>query len=145
MAGDEQTKAYRILLVEDNPADVYLLREAFREANLESDITLLEDGAEALSLVRGFRDGAPAPVPDIVILDLNLPKQDGRAVLEAIRETGPLKSVPVVVLTTSRSPRDREIIEETDRTAVYITKPTELEEFMALGVTLRGLLENTHP
>ena len=129
----------RILVVEDNPADVYLLREALSLEGKQVDLTVVIDGEQALKYVQRKGEFEGATTPDLVVLDLNLPKSDGGDVLRCIREDSNYAGVPVVVLTSSDSPRDRKTIESlgADR---FITKPSDLDEFMALGRTLIGFL-----
>lgn len=128
-----------IFLAEDNPADVYLLREALAAAS-GSEVTLIvaHDGEEALDFVQQ-RGAFLEPVePDLIILDLNLPKNDGSEVLRSVRTSERLRKVPVVILTSSDSPRDRANAEKLGADA-YITKPSDLDAFLALGAHLRGL------
>lgn len=125
-----------IFIAEDNPADIYLLRMAFEEAG-QNDVELIiaSDGEEALDLVGhkgGFREIGK---PDLIILDLNLPKSDGEDVLRFIRRTDEYNTTPVVVLTSSDSPRDRQSAWELGANC-YLTKPSDLEAFMCLGKTL---------
>jgi CheY-like chemotaxis protein len=122
-----------IFLAEDNPADVYLLREALAaECAGEIDVVVAQDGEEALDFVQGRGAFHAAGRPDLIILDLNLPKSDGNDVLKAIRETASLSAVPVVILTSSDSPRDRAAAERLGANH-YITKPSDLDDFLALG------------
>ena len=121
-----------ILLVEDNPDDVELTRIAFDEAKVANRLMVVRDGAEALDYI--FARGAyssrdPDDLPSIVLLDLNLPKVDGRAVLQAIREDERTRSLPVVVLTTSAEPFD---VEASYALGVnsYIQKPVDFERFV---------------
>lgn len=121
-----------ILLVEDNPDDVELTRIAFREAKIANALVVVRDGAEALDYLfaRGdFADRDPADLPAIVLLDLNLPKVDGREVLQAIRGNEHTHSLPVVVLTTSTEPFD---VEASYALGVnsYIQKPVDFERFV---------------
>ena len=121
-----------ILLVEDNPDDIELTRIAFREAKIANSLTVVTDGAEALDYL--FARGAhahrnPADLPSIVLLDLNLPKVNGREVLQAIRNHESTKTLPVVVLTTSAEPFD---VETSYALGVnsYIQKPVDFEQFV---------------
>jgi CheY-like chemotaxis protein len=121
-----------ILLVEDNPDDVELTRLAFDEAKIANQLAVVSDGAEALDYLfaRGrFADRDPADLPSLVLLDLNLPKVDGREVLQAIRAHEATRSLPVVVLTTSTEPFD---VEATYALGVnsYIQKPVDFEQFV---------------
>lgn len=121
-----------ILLVEDNPDDVELTRLAFEEAKIANQLAVVGDGAEALDYLfaRGrFSDRDPADLPSLVLLDLNLPKVDGREVLQAIRGNEATRALPVVVLTTSTEPFD---VEATYALGVnsYIQKPVDFEQFV---------------
>jgi two-component system, chemotaxis family, response regulator Rcp1 len=118
-----------ILLVEDNPGDVRLTMEAFREARVRSRINTVPDGVEAMAFLH--RDGSylNAPCPDLVLLDLNLPKKDGRSVLAAIKADKNIQHIPVVVLTTSGDEQD--IIKSYELQAnCYVTKPVDLDQFL---------------
>ncbi len=121
-----------ILLVEDNPDDVELTRLAFDEANIANKLTVVGDGAEALDYLFAqgrYSDRDPEDLPSIVLLDLNLPKVDGREVLQAIRANEVTRTLPVVVLTTSTEPFD---VEASYALGVnsYIQKPVDFEQFV---------------
>ena len=123
------SRAVEILLVEDNPGDVRLTQEAFKEGKLTNRLHVVGDGAEALAFLR--RDGAHAQAvrPDLILLDLNLPKKDGRQVLAELKVDASLKRIPVVVLTTSQAEAD--ILKAYDLHAnCYITKPVDLDQFL---------------
>ena len=130
----------RILVAEDNPADVYLLREAFSLGGQDVEMIVVTDGEQALEYVQRQGAFASVAVPDLIVLDLNLPKSDGSDVLRCIRETQAYAGVPVVVLTSSDSPRDRKTIENLGASS-FITKPSDLDSFLALGRTLIGFVE----
>src|SRR6202051_1347005 len=98
--------AIEVLLVEDSPGDVRLTREAFKDAKVHINLHLASDGAEAMDFLNHDGKYSSAPRPDLILLDLNLPKKDGREVLEEIKESPALKSIPVVILTTSSSEAD---------------------------------------
>lgn len=116
-----------ILLVEDNPADVRLTQEALREGKVKNNLSVARDGEEALAFLR--REGSPRP--DLILLDLNLPRRDGRQVLEEIKNDHDLKRIPVVVLTTSAAEVD--ILKSYELHAnCYITKPVDLEQFITV-------------
>ena len=119
----------KILLVEDNPGDVRLTREAFNEAKVSNRLDVVSDGVEALNYLRRRGGYANAPRPDLILLDLNLPKKDGREVLAEIKVDPELRKIPVVVLTTSRAEED--IIRSYDLHAnCYITKPVDFSKFI---------------
>jgi CheY-like chemotaxis protein len=129
----------RILVVEDNTADVYLLRKALLGAGLNFELTVIEDGGRAIAFVGGEGEYAGSPVPDLVVLDLNLPKNDGIQVLEAIRATKRFSNVPVVVTSSSPSPPAR-LKDEHLQIVRYIMKPPDLEDFLQIGTALKGIL-----
>jgi two-component system, chemotaxis family, response regulator Rcp1 len=121
----------QVLLVEDNPGDVRLTKEALKEGKLLNQLTVVGDGVEALSFLRKEGIYAEAPQPELILLDLNLPKKDGREVLAEIKADPHLRRIPVVVLTTSSSEED--ILKIYDLHAnCYITKPVDLEQFMGV-------------
>ena len=118
-----------ILLVEDSPGDVELTREAFNDAKVHINLHVAWDGTEAMAFLGRQGEHAKAPRPDLILLDLNLPKKDGREVLEEIKMSPALKSIPVVILTTSAS--DIDILKSYLLHAnCYITKPVDLDGFL---------------
>jgi chemotaxis family two-component system response regulator Rcp1 len=118
-----------VLLVEDSPGDVRLTREAFKDAKVHINLRVAPDGAEAMDFLNRVGKHSDAPRPDLILLDLNLPKKDGREVLEEIKESPVLKSIPVVILTTSAS--DADILRSYRLHAnCYITKPVGLDGFL---------------
>ncbi len=117
-----------ILLVEDNPGDIRLTREAFQTGRVRNNLHVVTDGVEALAFVNQQNQYQNAPVPDLILLDLNLPKKDGRQVLAEIKASPHLKRIPVVVLTTSEA--DQDILKAYEMHAnSYITKPIDLDQF----------------
>ena len=118
-----------ILLVEDNPGDVRLTREAFKEAKVVNRITVAKDGVEALEMLQRAGAFPDAPRPDIILLDLNLPRKDGRELLAEIKSDPDLHNIPVVVLTTSSSPADIRRTYELNANC-YIVKPVDLDHFL---------------
>ncbi len=126
----------KILLAEDNPADVYLIRTALAECGVDVPIEVANDGRDVLRLIS---EGAGLRDVSLVILDLNLPRHDGIEILQRLREMEHLAQVPVVVLTSSDSPRDRILATELGATR-FLRKPSRLEEFMALGDTFKEIL-----
>ena len=118
-----------ILLVEDNPGDVRLTVEALKEGKVRNDLHVASDGVEALDFLRNRGKFAKSPRPDLVLLDLNLPKKDGREVLAEIKTDEDLKRIPVVILTTSSAELD--ILKSYNLHAnCFITKPIDLDQFM---------------
>jgi CheY-like chemotaxis protein len=127
----KQAHPVEILLVEDNDGDVRLTFEALKEGKVHNRLTVARDGVEALSILR--REGAhrAAPRPDLILLDLNLPRRDGREVLADIKADEALRRIPVVVLTTSKAEED--IARSYDLHAnCYITKPVDLDRFLSV-------------
>lgn len=118
-----------ILLVEDNPGDVRLTQEAVREAKIRNTLNVVNDGEQAIAYVRRQGDYADRPRPDLILLDLNLPRKDGREVLQDLKSDRDLHRIPVVVLTSSEAEQD--ILRTYDLYAnAYVTKPVDLEQFM---------------
>jgi len=118
-----------ILLVEDNPGDVRLTQEALKEGKVYNNLHWAKDGVEALEFLRRQGKHAKAPRPDIILLDLNLPKKDGREVLAVVKNDADLKHIPVVVLTTSEAEED--VLKSYSLHAnCYVTKPVDLEKFI---------------
>jgi len=127
----ERGDPVEILLVEDNPGDVRLTKEALREGKVYNNLHWAKDGVEALEFLRRQGKHAKAPRPDIILLDLNLPKKDGREVLEIIKGDEQLKNIPVVVLTTSKAEED--VVRSYALHAnCYVTKPVDLEKFIVV-------------
>jgi CheY-like chemotaxis protein len=125
----ELVRPIEILLVEDNPGDVRLTKEALKEAKVINNLTVLKDGEEALAYLRQQDHYANAKRPHLILLDLNLPKKDGRDVLAHIKADEALKRIPVVVLTTSQAEED--VLKSYSLHAnCYITKPVDLDQFV---------------
>jgi CheY-like chemotaxis protein len=121
-------KRIEILLVEDNAGDVRLTMEALKDGQVLNHLSVAQDGEEALAFLHKEGPYANAPCPDLILLDLNLPKKDGREVLLEIKNDEPLKHIPVVVLTTSNA--DKDILRTYELHAnCYITKPVDFEQF----------------
>lgn len=127
----DRTRPVEILLVEDNPDDVALTRAALKEGKVWSNLSVAEDGVRALEFLRRTGEFSDAPVPDLILLDLNLPKKDGREVLAEIKNDDDLQHIPVVVLTTSQA--DQDIIKSYKLHAnCYVTKPVDFDEFVKI-------------
>ena len=120
-----------ILLVEDNPGDVRLTQEAFTDAAINNDLHVVRDGQEALDFLNRDGDHEDAPRPDLVLLDLNLPKVDGMTVLEEIKTSDSLRRIPVIILTSSEAEED--VVESYENHSnAYLTKPINPDEFLDL-------------
>jgi two-component system, chemotaxis family, response regulator Rcp1 len=131
----ERNGPIEILLVEDNPGDVRLTKEALKEGKVYSNLHTVKDGVEAMEFLRRQGKYAGVPRPDIILLDLNLPRKDGREVLEEIKSDDALKRIPVVVLTTSKAEED--VVRTYNLHAnCYVTKPVDLEKFMVVVKTI---------
>ena len=126
----DKGKPIEILLVEDNPGDVRLIKEAFREGKVLNILHVVEDGVEAMAFLRRENTYAQAPRPGLILLDLNLPRKDGREVLAEIKGDENLKRIPVVILTSSKSEEDVFRTYNLHANA-YVAKPMGLNEFMA--------------
>lgn len=121
----------QILLVEDNPGDARLIVEALKEGKISNELAIVEDGVEALAYLRKQGQYSSAPRPDLILLDLNLPRKDGREVLAELKQIPQLKCIPVVVLTTSQAEDD--VLKTYDLHAnCYIVKPLDLGQFMKI-------------
>jgi len=127
----ERNTPIDILLVEDNPGDERLTREALKEGKVYSNLHWVKDGVEAMEFLNRRGKYADAPRPDIILLDLNLPKKDGREVLQEIKSAEPLKRIPVVILTTSKAEED--VLRTYNLHAnCYVTKPVDLDQFVTI-------------
>jgi len=120
-----------ILLVEDSPGDIRLTREAFKDTNVRVNLHVASDGTEAMAFLERLGQHAHVPRPDLILLDLNLPKKDGREVLKEIKGNQTLTSIPVVILTTSASEKDV-LVSYRLHASCYITKPVTLDGFLEI-------------
>ena len=130
-------KEVHILLVEDNEGDILLITEAFQERRIVNRITVLKDGKQAIDYLTAEAAKENPDLPDLLLLDVNLPKKNGHEVLQFIKENDSLKQIPVIMLTTSSSPADINLSYK-NYANCYITKPVEVDEFM----TAIGKIEN---
>ena len=132
-----------ILLVEDNPGDVRLTREALRDGKVRNNLNVVDDGVKALEFLRRQGGFGKAPRPDLILLDLNLPRMSGREVLTEIKSDPELRSIPVVVLTTSQAEQD--IVKAYELNAnCYVTKPVDLDQFITVVKTSRTGCDELH-
>ncbi len=130
-------RPFEILLVEDSPADARLAYDALLEGNIPKRINIVTDGAQAIDFVRRRGEYRDAPRPDLILLDLNLPKRDGLEVLRTIKSDLNLRSITVIVLTTSQLPNDVRMAYDLSANC-YIVKPVDLDQFYAV---IRGIEE----
>jgi two-component system, chemotaxis family, response regulator Rcp1 len=128
---EQDVAAFEILLVEDSSGDVRLTREAFKDAKVHVNLHVASDGIEAMNFLNHVGRYADVPRPDLILLDLNLPKKDGRKVLEEIKGSASLQSIPIVILTTSAS--DEDVLKSYRLHAnCYIAKPVDLDGFLTV-------------
>lgn len=133
----DQYKNIRILLVEDNEGDVFLTRKAFQIAKITNDIFVARDGEIAMEMLTNKSGYEGFDIPDIILLDMNLPKKDGRQVLKEIKANEELRRIPVVVLTSSKAERD--VLESYDlHASSYIVKPIDFEKFHEVVTALEN-------
>jgi chemotaxis family two-component system response regulator Rcp1 len=138
---EHDNRQFSLLLVEDSPADVFLVKQAMREQGLNAKIQIAGDGDSAMNIINHMDDEGGSPCPDIVLLDLNIPKRSGDEVLERFRRSPKTANVPVVVMTSSESPVDRARALELGATE-FFQKPSSLAEFMKLGRLVRSIHEH---
>lgn len=132
-----EPSAVEILLVEDNPGDVKLTRKALEQANLENNLHVANNGVEAMKFLQNEAGHADAPRPDLVLLDLNMPKMDGQDVLAEMKEDDELSRIPVVILTSSESEED--VVKSYDLNAnAYLTKPVDYNGFIDIVDSLEN-------
>jgi chemotaxis family two-component system response regulator Rcp1 len=141
---DSVVPAARILVIEDNRSDVFLLRRALNKQDLCYELIHLLDGGEALAFIRREGAYAVAPVPNLILMDLNLSKYTGEDILREIRAANHLDGVPVCVWSSSQSRRDRALLQDV-RVDRFITKPAGLEQFMQIGAVIKDLLAERAP
>ncbi len=135
MGGEDSGRAIEILLVEDNEGDVRLTQEAMKEGKVGNNLSVVNDGVEAMAYLRAEGKHKKRTRPDLILLDLNLPKKDGREVLEEIKQDQDLMRIPVIILTTSKAEED--ILRTYNGHAnCYITKPVDLNQFMEVVKTI---------
>jgi chemotaxis family two-component system response regulator Rcp1 len=133
--------AIQIFLAEDNPGDVRLIREALKLHEVSFDLHVFDDGDKALGFIGRLAD--PEEVcPDVILLDLNLPRTDGRDILKRVRQISRTQSVPVIVLSSSESPKDRAEAVSLGANR-YVRKPSTFDEFMAIGALVKELVHST--
>jgi two-component system, chemotaxis family, response regulator Rcp1 len=129
-------------VIEDSPTDVFLIREAVRAHHLDAELQVLEDGEEAINLIERIDAGEQDVCPDVMLLDINLPKTDGFMVLERLRQSKNCAGISVVVMTSSAAPDDQAKAVSLGASA-YFQKPTEYDAFLKIGEVIRDLLNHT--
>ena len=128
ITGAARSRPYQVLLIEDSRADVLMTRKSLEQGTIPLELHVTHDGVEAMKFVRRVPPYHSAPVPDLILLDLNLPRKDGREVLSEIKTDEELKSIPVIVLTTSQAEEDR-VRSYKLHANCYVTKPVDFESF----------------
>ncbi|PRY87122.1 response regulator [Mongoliibacter ruber] len=131
----------KILLVEDNEGDIVLTQEAFDMANIQSDIAVVRDGEQAIKYLTKLDEHEGSPDPDLVLLDINIPRKNGHEVLKFIKHSETLKHVPVIMLTTSSSEKDINTAYE-NHASCYIIKPVEVDAFLKVIVEIENFWSN---
>jgi two-component system, chemotaxis family, response regulator Rcp1 len=139
--GKTERRRIQVLLAEDNPGDVYLVREALSLEKLEFELLVRSDGEQMSDFIDEIDTGA-LPCPDVVLLDLNLPRRSGVSVLERLRQSTLCGEVPVIVVTSSASPQDREMATRLGASS-YFQKPSDFDEFMRLGSLVRQFVSTS--
>jgi CheY-like chemotaxis protein len=137
----ERAMPLNVLLVEDNPPDVFLVRQALREHGLEFALHEISDAEEALAYIDRMGDEVQTPCPDVVLLDLNIPKGDGLELLEAVRNSLKCPKVPIIVISSSAAPQDHSRVTQGGATR-YFRKPIELDQFLKLGSLVTEVLNH---
>jgi CheY-like chemotaxis protein len=134
---ETDTRQVEILLVEDNPADVRLIRETFRDFKIRNSLRVAQDGVVAMAMLKKEGEYFSSPKPDVILLDLNLPRKSGFEVLEELRRDPDLKRIPVVVLSSSDAEKD--VMKSYDLNAnCYVTKPVGLDDFIRIVMSIEN-------
>jgi len=143
LESEKEQQTFCILVVEDSPADVMLIEEALSEHQVSAKTTVVRDGEAAIRHIEQV-DNGHLPCPDLVILDLNLPRKTGAEVLQYLRASSKCHEVPVVVLSSSAAPDDQDRVRALG-CSLYLTKPPVFEEFLRIGATLKDILLSREP
>jgi CheY-like chemotaxis protein len=139
-ASNNQPRPCRVFLAEDNPADVYLIREAFHQHNLDCELNIADNGEDAIRFLRTLGHDPEGAPPDLLMLDLNLPRVDGGQLLKACRENPPCARIPLMVLSSADAEQDLRASGQLPKTALFFHKPTELDAFLDLGALVKQVL-----
>lgn len=141
-AMETQDRPYHILLAEDSAADVGIVRIALRDQNLDHVLHVARDGQEAIAFIEKADNDSKAPGPDLLLLDMHLPRYNGEQILQRLRSTERYAQTPVVVMTSSDAPEDQDRAEK-HAALFYFRKPSRLQEFIQLGAIVRDILTRT--
>jgi CheY-like chemotaxis protein len=139
-----EPRPYQILLAEDSAADVALVRIALRDQNLDHVLHVARDGEEAITFIEKADNDSKLPGPDLLLLDMHLPKYDGEAILKVLRSTERYGQIPVVVMTSSDAPQDHDRAQK-HAAMFYFRKPSRLKEFIQLGLIVSEILTGKKP
>ena len=139
-----ETRAYQILLAEDSAADVSIVRMALRVQGLDHILHVARDGEEAINFIQKADKDRKAPGPDLLLLDMHLPKYNGEEILKCLRSTERYAQIPVVVMTSSDAPADHDRAQK-HAAMFYFRKPSRLDEFIQLGIIVRDILTGKKP
>lgn len=139
MNQDPRGKTFSILVAEDNAADVFLVHEALDARGLRYELHHVDDGEKAIAFIRMCDEQESAPCPDLLLLDMNLPRREGYEVLQEVKRSRRSSNIPVVIFTSSDSPGDKERVAALGATR-YFRKPSDFDAFMALGAIIQELL-----
>ena len=137
-----QKTKHRVLLVEDNPADANLVEEALEEARLDCELRVMRDGQQVIEMIESLESGGAQEMPDLVLLDLNLPKVTGDMVLQRVRSSPLCHEAKVLIISSSDTPADRERAMKLGALG-YFRKPSNLADFMEIGPRVRAILEGS--
>jgi CheY-like chemotaxis protein len=140
----EKSSAYKILLAEDSPADVMLVRIALKEAGIPCTLDVLHDGEDAIRFIESLDADASSPLIDLLLLDLRLPKRDGEEILRRLRSTERNAQAPVIVMSASDAPSDHERVQR-HAALQYFRKPSSLSDYLQLGIIVRDIVGPKKP
>jgi two-component system, chemotaxis family, response regulator Rcp1 len=134
--------ADHIILAEDNPADIFLVKESFKQHGISCTLDVVNDGEDAMRVIDRFDGDVDAPRVAAIVLDLNLPKCGGDEIIRRLRRSEKLVSVPVVIMTSSEAPRDKALVNEIE-SGCYFRKSASLEEFLKLGGVVKAMMHRS--
>jgi CheY-like chemotaxis protein len=137
-----QKTKHRVLLVEDNPADANLVQEALEEAELDCELSVMRNGQQVIEMIEELESGGAQELPDLVLLDLNLPRVTGHVVLERVRSSARCRETKVFIISSSDTPADRDRAMKLGAIG-YFRKPSSLADFMTIGPRVRDILEGS--